>query len=150
MQRQDIDDIKHNNEIIRLDAIRGSREAKVNVNSGAAMEVGRLQDQAQLFFAKIQVEKVGGPPSTAPLSQGEQLLTSCRWLVLQKKIHDLEEQIKAAQIRVLEQKQKMGGVNASKENDTMIAKQIRTLENRLDKALIKFNESLAEVGDAGW
>lgn len=71
-------------------------------------------------------------------------------MVLQKKIHDLEEQIKAAQIRVLEQKQKMGGVNASKENDTMIAKQIRTLENRLDKALIKFNESLAEVGGAGW
>jgi hypothetical protein len=49
-------------------------------------------------------------------------------------------------LQVLEQKQKMGGVNASKENDAMIGKQIRTLENRLDKALIKFNESLAEVG----
>jgi hypothetical protein len=30
----------------------------VNVSSGAALEVGRLQDQAQLFFAKIQLEKV--------------------------------------------------------------------------------------------
>lgn len=28
----------------------------------------------------------------------------------------------------------MGGLNASQENNEMIAKQIRTLENRLDKA----------------
>jgi hypothetical protein len=58
MQRQEIDDIKHNNEMIRLDAIRGSREARVNVNTGATQEVGRLQDQAELYFQKIQAEKV--------------------------------------------------------------------------------------------
>lgn len=69
------------------------------------------------------------------------------WLFLfspQKKIGDLEDQIRKAQIRVLEQKKKMGGVNASKENDAMIGKQIRTLESRLDKALVRFNEALAE------
>jgi hypothetical protein len=71
---------------------------------------------------------------------------SSRPVSSQKKIQELEGHIKVAQIKVLEQKQKMGGVNASKENDAMIAKQIRTLENRLDKALIKFNESLAQVG----
>lgn len=65
----------------------------------------------------------------------------------QKKIGELEEQIKAVQSRVLAQKQKMGGVNASKENDALIGRQLRTLENRLDKALIKFNQSLAEVGE---
>ena len=37
----------------------------------------------------------------------------------------------------------MGGVNAAKENNQMIAKQVRILENRLDKALVKFNEALA-------
>jgi hypothetical protein len=37
----------------------------------------------------------------------------------------------------------MGGVNAARENQSMIQKQIRILENRLDKALVKFNESLA-------
>lgn len=63
----------------------------------------------------------------------------------QRKIGDLEEKIKLAQMKVLQQKQKMGGVNASKENDAMIAKQIRILENRLDKTLIKFNQALAEV-----
>jgi len=66
-------------------------------------------------------------------------------LILKKKILELESQIKMEQMKVLEQKQKMGGVNASKENDAMIAKQIRTLENRLEKVLTKFNKSLAEV-----
>jgi len=34
-------------------------------------------------------------------------------------------------------------VNAARENQHMIQKQIRILENRLDKALVKFNEALA-------
>ena len=117
-QRKEIDDIKHNNEIIRLEAIRGRREAQVNTNSGAASELARLQDQTERYLAKIEVEK--------------------------GKIKELEEQIKEAQILVLDQKQKMGGVNASKENDAMLSKQIRTLENRLDNSLTKFNEQLAE------
>jgi len=37
----------------------------------------------------------------------------------------------------------MGGVNAAKDNFSMIQKQIRILENRLDKALVKFNEAIA-------
>ena len=36
-----------------------------------------------------------------------------------------------------------GGVNAVKESDRSVQKQIRVLENRLDKALVKFNEALA-------
>lgn len=37
----------------------------------------------------------------------------------------------------------LGGVNAGMQNSDSIEKQIRVLENRLDKALIKFNKSLA-------
>jgi chromosome segregation ATPase len=37
----------------------------------------------------------------------------------------------------------MGGVNASFANNQLIARQIKMLENKLDKALIKFNETLA-------
>lgn len=105
--------------MIRLEAVRESREAKINVHPGASQEVSRLQDQAELYFQRIQMEK--------------------------RKIADLEDQIKIVQMKILEQKQKMGSVNASKENDAIITKQIRTLENRLDKALVKFNQALAEV-----
>jgi len=44
---------------------------------------------------------------------------------------------------ILYQRKHMGGVNAARENQHMIQKQIRILENRLDKALVKFNEALA-------
>ena len=45
--------------------------------------------------------------------------------------------------KIWEQRQKMGGINASRENNQAIAKQIAILENRLDKALKKYNEALA-------
>lgn len=38
---------------------------------------------------------------------------------------------------------KRGGVNAARENTEAISKQIRVLENRLDKSLQKFNEAIA-------
>jgi hypothetical protein len=60
-------------------------------------------------------------------------------------VAELEEQVNAAQMKVLEQKQKMGGVNASKENDAILSKQTQILENRLDKTLVKFNQALGEV-----
>jgi len=60
-------------------------------------------------------------------------------------VAELEEQVNTAQMKVLEQKQKMGGVNASKENDAILAKQTQLLENRLDKTLVKFNQALGEV-----
>ena len=48
------------------------------------------------------------------------------------------------QEKVSHQRQKMGGVNASRENNQIISKQIRVLENRLDKALVKYNETLSQ------
>lgn len=60
-----------------------------------------------------------------------------------KSIDVMEDQINIMKQKVLNQRRAMGGVNASKDNFYMIQKQIRILENRLDKALIKFNESIA-------
>jgi coiled-coil domain-containing protein 63/114 len=61
-----------------------------------------------------------------------------------KKIETLAQQIQLMKNKVLHQKKHMGGVNAAKENQQMVHKQIRILENRLDKSLIKFNEALAQ------
>ncbi|KAI8929715.1 hypothetical protein BC831DRAFT_509012 [Entophlyctis helioformis] len=41
------------------------------------------------------------------------------------------------------QRAKLGGVNAARQNHEAIDKQVRVLENRLDKALVKFNKALA-------
>ena len=53
------------------------------------------------------------------------------------------EQIELMKSKILHTRKNMGGVNAARENQAMIQKQVRILENRLDKALVKFNEALA-------
>jgi len=58
LKRQDLDAINHANALIRLDAIQGAREAKINVKTGVSKEVARLQDQAAMYFRRIQVERV--------------------------------------------------------------------------------------------
>lgn len=64
-----------------------------------------------------------------------------------KNIQTMEEQIQIMKQKVLSQRKAMGGVNASKDNHFMIQKQIRILENRLEKALVKFNEAIAHNKD---
>eukprot|EP00904_Undaria_pinnatifida_P008244 jgi/Undpi1/454/HiC_scaffold_1.g00450.m1 len=116
-QKQAIKSIRHGNELLKSDLAWEARESRFITNPSAASEIQRLQDQADIYAKKTEQDR--------------------------RKIQELDRQIAATQARVLEQKQKMGGLNASQENNEMIAKQIRTLENRLDKALVKFNESLA-------
>ena len=81
-------------------------------------ETHRLQDQAALYIKKIENEK--------------------------KKIEDLDMSIASYQERILEQKSRLGGINAAQENNALIQKQIQVLENRLNKTLLKFNETLAQ------
>lgn len=60
-----------------------------------------------------------------------------------KNIEIMDEQLQIMRQKSLQQRRVMGGVNASRDNYNMIQKQIRILENRLDKSLIKFNESIS-------
>jgi phage-related minor tail protein len=59
------------------------------------------------------------------------------------RLQELDKQMEIMHKKIWEQRQKMGGVNASRENNQAIAKQIQILENRLDKALKRYNEALA-------
>jgi hypothetical protein len=54
------------------------------------------------------------------------------------------EQVALMKQKILHTRKTMGGVNAARENQAMIQKQVRILENRLEKALVKFNEALAQ------
>lgn len=59
------------------------------------------------------------------------------------KIAELDTQIIKYQERILEQKSRLGGVNAAQVNNQLIQKQIKVLDNKLDKSLTKFNETVA-------
>ena len=61
-----------------------------------------------------------------------------------KRIEYLDEQISMIKQRTIQQRKTMGGVNAARENQAMVQKQIKILENRLDQALVKFNQALAK------
>jgi len=55
----------------------------------------------------------------------------------------VKQNIKAQQDEILEWAGRSGVANAAKDSNMQIQKQIRQLENRLEKALIKFNEAIA-------
>mmetsp|Transcript_33970 Transcript_33970/g.45900 ORF Transcript_33970/g.45900 Transcript_33970/m.45900 type:complete len:554 (-) Transcript_33970:369-2030(-) len=65
--------------------------------------------------------------------------------IMQEKQNNKEtsEKVRVMKSKILHQRKVMGGVNAARENQAMVQKQIRILENRLDKSLIKFNEALS-------
>jgi hypothetical protein len=80
--------------------------------------IGRLQDQGDMFARKIEVEK--------------------------RKIDDLQSKIDTLLAKSADQRKKMGGINAARENQMAVNKRLKVLENRLDQAMIKYNESLSK------
>lgn len=55
----------------------------------------------------------------------------------------IDKQIRSIKDQLLKQRQAMGGINTPSETDVAVGKQVQVLENRLDKALVKFNEAVA-------
>lgn len=117
LQRQQIEKLKKDNERLKEDLALETRQARHANNLTASAQIAQLHDQSDVYARKIQAEK--------------------------RRIQELDKQIAKMQRTILEQRKEMGGINASKENNQQVQKQIRILENRLDKALIKFNEALA-------
>jgi chromosome segregation ATPase len=117
-QRELVESFKHENEIIRLDLTRESRDAKKSSSLSAASDISRLQEEGNRYGKKIEMER--------------------------RKIEELDRAISKYQERILDQKARLGGVNAAQENNKLIQKQIKVLEASMDKNLTKFNETLAQ------
>ena len=83
-----------------------------------SIQIAKLQDQADLFTRKIEIEK--------------------------RRVSELDKQIADMNQKIMEQRRQMGGVNAARENNQQTQRQIKILENRLEKALVKYNEALGK------
>jgi len=127
-QKATIDKLKKDNDALRRDldldasaSLRtshaGSRLLGADSTTSNSAKMAKLQESAESFTRKIEGEK--------------------------KKIEDLDANIKELNASVLEQRKKLGGSNVIRENNLKTQKQIKVLENRLDKSLLKFNEALA-------
>ena len=80
--------------------------------------ITKLQDQGDMFTRKIEEEK--------------------------RKIDDLQGKIDTLVSKSREQRKKMGGINAARENQIQVNKRLKVLENRLDQSMIKYNESVSK------
>ena len=116
-QKAAIKKLKKDYEALKAELVMEQRHAAGVGKRGASSELQRIQDLGDLYTQKIAVET--------------------------KNIEEMDKAIGMMKAKILQQRKLMGGVNAAKENQMMVQKQIRILENRLDKALVKFNEALA-------
>lgn len=76
---------------------------------------------------------------------GDNMLEEMKQLIEEEKRGqvEIERHIMDFQKKIIEKRSNIGGYNAGAETDTSLAKQIKILENRLDKANQKFNEAIA-------
>ncbi|CAE7374242.1 ODA1 [Symbiodinium microadriaticum] len=116
-QQSTIDKLRKDNEMIKSEIASMMRSSNRQISTSQQDTINKLQDAGDRLANTIDFEK--------------------------RNIQTMEEQIHIMKQKVLQQRKAMGGVNASKENFHMIQKQIKILENRLDKSLIKFNEAIA-------
>ena len=79
--------------------------------------IARLQEQGDMFTRKIELEK--------------------------RTIDDLKHKLEVLHQKTLSQKQRMGGANAAQETQATVNKRLHVLDNRLDNAMVKYNEALA-------
>lgn len=60
-----------------------------------------------------------------------------------RSITELDRRIREMERKISKQRKEMGGVHMSQQQHIAVQKQIRVMENRLDKASVRFNSSLA-------
>lgn len=87
-------------------------------NIGLESEIARLQEQGDAYVRKIEFEK--------------------------KKIQELDGKIATVHERINLQRANMGGVHGAKETSESISRKIKSLENKLDKSLQKYNQAVAQ------
>jgi len=116
-QQSTLNKLKKDNEQLKAELAIEMRSASKPASNLEQEVLSRLQDEMDHYTTSNATEK--------------------------KTCEVLKQQLNILKSKVQQQRKVMGGVNASRDNHNMVNKQIRILENRLDKALIRFNESLA-------
>ncbi|KAJ3320335.1 Coiled-coil domain-containing protein 63 [Boothiomyces sp. JEL0866] len=103
-----------------------------------------LQDELRLLEQRNEDRRKNGIQSKKAEAMAEQAdLLQKRIRQILEEISNLDKESARLDHEVDIHRSKLGGVNAAQINNAAIDKQVRVLENRLEKALIKFNKALA-------
>jgi chromosome segregation ATPase len=119
-QRIHIEKLKKDNEVVKEQLANLARNVNMSQTVAYTNKTNKLVEIVQSLKDKIRLEKLKIEEVRSKIEKYNNKIKICR--------KEMEE---------------FGGVNISKESTQNIDKQIRVLENRLDKALQKFNEALA-------
>ena len=102
------------------DAVKGELETELRFLSRKPQNeanASSLHDQLDLYIGKVEIEH--------------------------RNIESLTKQLEILRAKVVKETKVIGGVNAAKEAEKSLDKKARVLDNRLEKALVRFNEALA-------
>jgi len=111
-----VDKIKKESASFR-DELNADSKITSMANANSISNIARLQDIGDSYAKKIEFEK--------------------------RRIADLDEQIAQYEAKIKESRAKLGGASGIKESNELITKKIKGLENKLSKALQKYNEAVA-------
>ncbi|KAF8055922.1 ODA1 [Scenedesmus sp. PABB004] len=115
-QRAAISKLREQNARLKEELLLENKFSVRPSNPGAAALINKLQDEADLFTRKIQLER--------------------------RKVLMLQQQLEAASGQLGASRTAMGGIFSAREQATAAAKQITILENRLEKQFVKYNEAI--------
>lgn len=96
-QRANIDKLKGDNQQLKEELQLEKKHSKAHQNVSAQAQISKLQDTGDVYTRKIELEK--------------------------RRIEELDKQMDVMHKKIWEQREKMGGINASRENNQAIAKQ---------------------------
>jgi len=116
-QRQTIEKLKEENQRLTAELELETKATSKPPTLAYQERLSRAQDAADQYTRKIELEK--------------------------RKVEELSRAIEMCEAKFLEMRKMMGGLYSAKDNNMQVAKQVKVLENRLDKALVNFNEALA-------
>ena len=116
-QKAQIEKLKRENAQLKNELQLQSRASSMGDGSSSAVKVTRMQDTTDSITRSIEMEK--------------------------KKSDELDMRTRAVREGILAERRDMGGNNAPQEQNQAIGKQIKVLEHRLHRALVKFNEAIA-------
>ena len=117
-QRQTIEKLKQENNQLKAEIALHKKRELAPMTPSMKKSIHKAQEEADFYSHKIEEERIMAD--------------------------HLKREIEMFRKQSMETRRNMGGVNAARENTRNVDKQIKILENRLDKALVKFNEALAQ------
>ena len=120
-QKAQIEKLKRENTQLKQELQLQQRASTIGDGSIASMKVTKMQDATDQITRAIELEK--------------------------RKSEELDSRTRVVREGILAERRDMGGNNAPQEQNQAIGKQIKVLEHRLHRALVKFNEAIAANKD---